>query len=83
MHKINLTLLVTSYGMTTRIRSSMCITGHLAIVEHYEGHTTSLDRQTSDCLIDADQTTPLLQEHSDEDDALLNIQPTVSDDDLH
>ena len=57
----------------------MSITGHLAIVEHYDGHTVSLERQPSECLIDNDQSTPLLQDHSDEDDTLLNIQPSVSD----
>ena len=39
----------------------------------------SLERQTSDCVIDGDQDTPLLQADQDEDDeVMLDIRPTVS-----
>ena len=64
------------------IRVCLCA-GHLAVVDTYDGHTVSLERQTSECLIEHDQSTPLLQEQPDEDDTLLNIQPTVSYTDSH
>ena len=55
------------------------LSGHLAVVEAYQGHTVSLERQTSDCVIDGDQDTPLLQADEDEDDeVMLDIRPTVS-----
>ena len=39
----------------------------------------SLERQASDCVIDGDQDTPLLQADQDEDDeVMLDIRPTVS-----
>ena len=38
----------------------------------------SIERQTSDCVIDEDQDTPLLQADQDEDDeVMLDIRPTV------
>ena len=48
-------------------------------METYQGHTVSLERQTSDCVIDNDQDTPLLQADEDDDDeVMLDIRPTVS-----
>ena len=49
------------------------------MVESYQSHTVSLERQTSECIIDADQDTPLLQDNMEEDDTMLDIKPTVSE----
>lgn len=51
--------------------------GHLAIVGAYQSHTVSVERQTSECLIESDPRTPLLRDNMEDDDTMLDIRPTV------